>query len=403
MDDSGFRALVSLLDPTYALPSRQTLKSMVDARFQEEKRKAQEKVQKATAVALTSDMWTSIHMDSYLAITCHFVDEEDKLNTVLLSVGKFGERHTASNMAITKNAIMQEWGIQKAKVMCFTTDGAPNMSLCCNMMELRHSHCIAHALNLVVKKALKLTPGLEEVRTRARDIATYFRTSTVARERLIALQQQMGVPLHKLIQEVETRWNSTLDMLERLYEQREPVGAALASLQTDVAPLTSNQFNSIGECISVLAPLKEATVELSAEKVVSGSKIIPLIKMLRHTIAARQRQITDELASDLSKHLLTLLSDKLGNYEVAGQHVLATLLDPRFKTMGFCNTQHQQNGVKKLIAECATVIRQRTPDPAPSTDATPSTSDAPSTSDSSGMELWPILYLYCMYNTYCNI
>ncbi|XP_063765467.1 zinc finger BED domain-containing protein 4-like [Eleginops maclovinus] len=390
VDDQGFRALVSLLDPTYVLPSRQTLKSMMEARYREEKQKAKDKVQKATAVALTSDMWTSIHMDSYLAFTCHFVDEEDKLATVLLAVAKFGERHTASNIATVKGSILEEWEIPKAKVMCLTTDGASNMHLCSSIMEVRHSHCIAHALNLVVKKALKLTPGLEEVRTKARDIATYFRTSTVARERLLCLQNQMGGPTNKLIQEVDTRWNSTLDMLQRLYEQREPVGAALASLQTDVAPLTSNQYHSISQCISLLAPLKEATVELSAEKHVSGSKIIPLVKMLRHIIATKQRQLTDEMARDLAKHLLTLTSEKLGNYEVAGQHALATLLDPRFKTMGFCNTTHQQNGVKKLMAECATVIRQKTPDPAPSDDPTPSTShDAPSTSDSSG--LWELL------------
>uniref|UniRef100_A0AAQ4S6P8 HAT C-terminal dimerisation domain-containing protein n=1 Tax=Gasterosteus aculeatus aculeatus TaxID=481459 RepID=A0AAQ4S6P8_GASAC len=272
--------------------------------------------------------------------------------------------------------------------MCLTTDGASNMTLCSTMMEIRQSHCIAQALNLVVKKSMKLTPGLEEVRTKARGIATHFRTSIVARERLLCLQKQMGAPCAKLIQEVETRWNSTLDMLQRLYKQREPVGAALAYLQTDISPLTSNQYASIGQCIALLAPLKEATVELSAEKHVSGSKIIPMVKMLRHTIAAKQRQLTDDTARILGKHLLGLMHEKLGNYELAGQHALATLLDPRFKTMGFCNPTNQQNAIKKLIAETATVIRQQSP--APSHDETPSTSeDAPSVSDSSG--LWDLL------------
>ncbi|XP_077948095.1 uncharacterized protein LOC144388918 [Gasterosteus aculeatus] len=105
VEDQGFRALVSLLDPTYVLPSRQTLKSMVEAKYHEGKQKAKEKVQKATAVALTSDIWTYIHMDSYLAFTCHFVDEGDKLATVLLAVAKFGERHTASNIASVKRSI----------------------------------------------------------------------------------------------------------------------------------------------------------------------------------------------------------------------------------------------------------------------------------------------------------
>lgn len=87
-------------------------------------------------------------------------------------------------------------------------------------LQIRHSHCIANVLNLVVKKALDQTEGLGDLRGKARRIATYFRTRTLAREWLRELQQQMGVPTHKLIQEVETRWNSTHDMMARLYEQR---------------------------------------------------------------------------------------------------------------------------------------------------------------------------------------
>ncbi|KAL2076466.1 hypothetical protein ACEWY4_027930 [Coilia grayii] len=357
---------------------------MVECKYRQEKQKAQENIHKATAVALTSDMWTSIHMDSYLALTCHFIDEEDRLASVLLAVGKFGERHTAANIATAKGKIMEEWGISKARVMCLTTDGAANMGLCSNILQVRHSHCVAHVLNLVVKKAISLTPGLDMLRSKARDIATYFRTSTVGRERLLALQTQMKTPPHKLIQEVETRWNSTYDMLKRLYEQREPVGAALASLQTDVAPLTAIEYGSIVECLQLLAPLKEATVELSSEKVVSGSKIIPLVKMLRHTTTLKQRQLEDGMAKDLCQNLLAQMGERLSCYETAGQHALATLLDPRFKTMGFCNATNHQNAVRKLTGECASVIRQRTPsEPQPST-----STDVP-TSNSS--DLWELL------------
>lgn len=56
---------VGFLDPTCILPSRQTLKSMMETKFTEEKEKAKEEVLRATAVTLTSDIWTSIHMDSY--------------------------------------------------------------------------------------------------------------------------------------------------------------------------------------------------------------------------------------------------------------------------------------------------------------------------------------------------
>ena len=178
VDDHGFRAFFSQLDPSYVLPSRQTLKSMVEVRYKEEKKKAQDLIKTVKAVSLTSDMWTSLHMDAYLAITCHFVDDSDKLQSILLSVGNFPERHTAANIAALKTAVMEEWDI-KSKVVCLVTDGAANMLACANILEVRHSHCIAHALNLVVKKAIDLTPGLEDIRGKARKIAGHFRTSAL--------------------------------------------------------------------------------------------------------------------------------------------------------------------------------------------------------------------------------
>lgn len=147
---------------------------MVEKKFNLEKQKVKAEVEKATAVAFTSDMWTSIHMDAYLALTCHYVNQDDQLASVLLTVGKFGQHHTAANIAAVKASIMEEWGISKSKVMCLTTDGAANMGLCSNMLQLRHSHCIAHNLNLVVRKAIQATTGLESVRGKARDVAPFL-------------------------------------------------------------------------------------------------------------------------------------------------------------------------------------------------------------------------------------
>lgn len=203
-------------------------------------------------------------MDSYLAVTCHFIYSTEQLATVLLGVGKFPASHTAANIAEVKKSLMEEWGIT-SKIRCLVTDAAANMIVCVNNLKLRHSICIAHALNLIVNKAMDF-PGLQDIRSKARKIVAHFRSSTVAKERLASFQQQMGKPTYKLQQEVDTRWNSTFDMLSRLYEQRETVGAALVSLRTDLVAVSSAEYHTISECLDVLSPLKEATVELSAEK-----------------------------------------------------------------------------------------------------------------------------------------
>ncbi|KAJ8336870.1 hypothetical protein SKAU_G00380900 [Synaphobranchus kaupii] len=233
VEDEGFRELVQKLDPTYILPTRQALKNMVAAKYQETKEKGKAEMQKVVAVSLISDMWTSINMDAYLAVTCHYIDDHDKLGTVLLGVEKFPNSHTAANIAQVKTTLMEEWGI---------TD-----------------------------KSFEHTPGLNDMRTKSRKIVAYFRTSTTAKERLTQVQERTGRPTLKMIQEVDTRWNSTFHMLDRLHQQREPMGAALASLNTDLTPLTSQEYEAIRECLRVLSPFHQATVELSEEKRVSGS------------------------------------------------------------------------------------------------------------------------------------
>nr|XP_043873805.1 E3 SUMO-protein ligase ZBED1-like [Solea senegalensis] len=357
VEDVGFRELMHLMDPNYILPSRKALKAMVDIKYQEAKEKAREQVQKAVAVSLTSDMWTSINMDAYLAVTCHFIDDEDQLCTTLLGVQHFPKAHTAENLAAGHVQLMEEWGIRD-KVKCLVTDGASNMNACVRQLNVRHAICIAHTINLIVHKSFDDVEGLNELRQKCRRLVTLFRTSTTAKERLVQVQEQMGRQPYKMIIEVDTRWNSTFLMLQRLYELREPVGAALASLKTDITPLTAAEYDSVNNTLSVLAPFHQATVEVSAEKRVSSSKVIPLMKMLHHAITNKMHTMNaSTIARQLGDNLVRRLRDHMSSLESAGGLTMPTLLDPRFKKLGFENATRRQEAVNRLKNECANVIR----------------------------------------------
>ena len=90
------------------------------------------------------------------------------------------EPYTAHNLAEAKGAIMEEWGIRH-KVTCLLTDAASNMLACGRELHLKQAICIAHAINLMAKKSLDDTPGLEQLRTSARRIVTLFWSSTTAK------------------------------------------------------------------------------------------------------------------------------------------------------------------------------------------------------------------------------
>ena len=138
----------------------------------------------------------------------------------------------------------------------------------------------------------------------------FFKSSTNAKERLSVIQGQLGIPTHKLVQEVETRWNSTFQMLKRMYEQRLAVGAALGSLTTDIPALSTTDLQTVSECLEILGPFNHATVELSEEKRVSSSKVIPILRMLQHKVSSKCANMGNPTALLLGQNLLQQMKAK---------------------------------------------------------------------------------------------
>ncbi|XP_056879562.1 uncharacterized protein LOC130520027 [Takifugu flavidus] len=214
------------------------------------------------------------------------------------------------------------------------------------------------------------TPGLDNIRSKTRRMITYFKSSTTAKEKLQQIQVQMGRPVTKLIIEVDTRWNSTYEMLQRLYEQRDAAAAALTTLPTDLDLLTANDFECASECRKIPSPFHAATVELSHEKRVSGSKITPLIKMLKHALSELMAQNSNKMAKDLGINLNRIMNET--QWDRNHKHLLlSSLLDPRFKTLGFQSPSNAESAVHRLKSECAALLRN-----APTQEDPPSTSTA---------------------------
>lgn len=57
---------------------------MVNRKYEQEKTNAKALVQSVEAVCLTADMWTSIITGAYMVVTCHYVNDSEKLATVLV-------------------------------------------------------------------------------------------------------------------------------------------------------------------------------------------------------------------------------------------------------------------------------------------------------------------------------
>lgn len=79
----------------------------------------------------------------------------------------------------------------------------------------------------MVKDSLKAVPGLLEIQEKSSAIVSFFHHSTAAISKLKEIQKQQNFPEQKLLLSVETRWNSTFYMWERLSEQKDAVTSVL--------------------------------------------------------------------------------------------------------------------------------------------------------------------------------
>ena len=117
------------------------------------------------------------------------------------------ESHTAINLASILKGITEEWHIAD-KVCCVTTDNASNITNAVTHNTWKKPPCFAHKINLVVTNSMSELPDLSLLIHSAKNIVSYFHRSTKASNKLKVIQACLNLPEHKLIQHVETRWNS---------------------------------------------------------------------------------------------------------------------------------------------------------------------------------------------------
>ena len=63
----------------------------------------------------------------FLAVTCHFINEDLVMESMVLETSHIAESHTIQNLATALKAVTDKWNITK-KVHCTITDAASNIT-----------------------------------------------------------------------------------------------------------------------------------------------------------------------------------------------------------------------------------------------------------------------------------
>jgi len=111
VDDKEFKKLINMLNPGYSLPSRKTLSvSLVPVLYNKVSDEIKSDIEvNAQYVSVTTDAWTSLKNESYMAVTVHFIDKSCQLKSYLLQCAKFPQRHTSENIKNSLLNTLKDW------------------------------------------------------------------------------------------------------------------------------------------------------------------------------------------------------------------------------------------------------------------------------------------------------
>lgn len=186
VENEGFLNLMKVSAPLYKVPSRFTMKKMLENKFIIIQNYFKEKIMNVDSVTLTTDIWTdTMQTRSFLGVTMFFFDG-DKIDSVTLGVYDLTQSHTAEYIASMLLQSCEEWGIDTGKVQAVVTDAAANIVKAVEIAfgKKYHIPCFAHMLNLVAQKSIEKTVDLPELINSVKKIVTWFKHSVVASDEL---------------------------------------------------------------------------------------------------------------------------------------------------------------------------------------------------------------------------
>jgi hypothetical protein len=243
-----FRAMLNLLKPGVAVPSRHTASRDTMVRYRAEEGRINEQLRNAAGkISVTLDCWTSPNNKAFLGVTGHYIDDDWTLKSLLLDFVPLPGEHTGENLCGAFVDVCERRGIL-GKLQGVTTDNAANIDKLLTCLEVAGSkrgvvfakdqqrvRCVAHVVNLAAQAFLcelraedsradsngggggsvaMQTEG-ELCIDKLRHVVRWIRSSPQRSRNFMALCKDCQVSEKGVILDSCTRWNSTYEMIKR--------------------------------------------------------------------------------------------------------------------------------------------------------------------------------------------
>lgn len=255
--------------------------------------------------------------------------KDQKIDGVTICLDELTDSHTSEYICEKLNECLTRWNVDKATIVAAITDNGANIVKAIDLLigKRKHLPCCVHTLNLVAQTICQ-DKDISFKINNVKEIVKYFKQSVKAADRLRTYTDL------KLIQSVI------------FLELANSIGNVLMEFPKSPIMITAMDLMILKELCSLLEPLEQAITDISGDKYVTSSLIIPMIDCLKNQISGIQFE--SGLIHLLQTNLLKEIEKRFGLIEENSLLSISTLLDPRFKKLHFKKIINVGQSISKI-------------------------------------------------------
>ena len=269
-----------------------------------------------------------------MGITCHWIDNEWKIQKRIIAFRVFDDRHTAENIFRIIQNILQEYSLVK-KVFSIGFDNAAANTA--SIVELKnicqpniggkffHIRCVCHVLNLCVQDGLR---SLDVCLQPIKKAIAFLWTHPQVMKLWAKFCRENGKKPKRFSRDVPTRWNSTYELLNESFSYKELLCMFINNNVPQVNLFPQN-WEVCQKILDLLKVFNDATYTLSG--VYYPTSHLLLIECI-NIVGAMQENETDLI---LSESILIMKNKWLNYFKMIPLiNLVACVFDPRIKIDG---------------------------------------------------------------------
>lgn len=289
-----------------------------------------------SSVCLTADGWTSITMESYLAITCHWISQDWELKRATLGLIQLFGKKTGVFLKEIIEKKANELLSKECVIIGIVVDNGANYNLA--MKEIigeEDNNCFAHTLQLSMQTTLSMTPWLGEI-SKVKDVVKFVKFHHQLRDKFGKGSCQLDCP---------TRWFSVYQMLLKFKENL----SKYKELENEIEPSMPN-METVDSILFVTKPFIEAIKFTEAEKYLTASEVPQILSNLVQSVQLKEtdtiliKELKQQLHKDLTRRLGHILT-------TPNEYLYASCFDPRYGDLEFITEELRNKVWQKLEKE----------------------------------------------------